>query len=249
MCPRGDYARRFALEKHPETQAVVITNLFTPGTDAQDVNGDGVADGMFDYKTSDSTFGTDKGGHANGQFALTFRSTVNEEFTTKALNAYNLTEEVLESALGSLPNKAVGWASVSVFRNLSKFNATAYDQRWSLPTKLYDREFPFNPLEKNYTWYDTDLVILITFASAATSGDQYALECNTQYCGAGCQPVMTQALGLRKGSECVVVNDYEPAIAVNWECSGRGECDHTSGVCSCFQGYTDEYCSSLSAVF
>jgi len=248
MCPRGDYAHYFALSKRAETQAVVITNLFTPGTDQEDADGDGTADGTFDYKTSDTTFGSDKGGNANGQFALTFRSTLNEEYTTPVLDAYNLTEDSLEDALGALPNKVIGYASVTLYRNLSKYNSTAYHKRWNLPTKNYDHVFPHDPVEYNYTWYDTDLVMLITLESAATTGNQYALECKTAYCANGCQPRMANALDLRKGSECTVVNDYTEASAVNWECSGRGTCDHDSGLCECFQGYTDEYCSSKRAI-
>jgi len=223
--------------------------LFTPGTDQVDADGDGVADvDSFDYKTSDTSFGADKGGHANGQFALTFRSTLNEEYTTPVMDAYNMTEDALEDALGALPNKVIGYASVTLYRNLSKYNSTAYHKRWNLPTKNYDHLYPHDPVEYNYTWYDTDLVMLITFESAATTGDQFALECKTAYCDNGCQPRMANALDLRRGSECHVVNDYRESATVNWECSGRGVCDHGSGVCSCFQGYTDEYCSSKRAI-
>lgn len=41
----------------------------------------------------------------NGEFALTFRSSLNEEFTTSTLNVYNLTEWALEEAINALPNK------------------------------------------------------------------------------------------------------------------------------------------------
>jgi hypothetical protein len=33
------------------------------------------------------------------------------------------------------------------------------------------------------------------------------------------------------------------------ECSGRGNCDGTSGVCKCFKGYTNDNCDSQSALF
>merc|ERR1711975_136419 len=34
----------------------------------------------------------------------------------------------------------------------------------------------------------------------------------------------------------------------NKECSGRGLCDETSGLCQCFKGYTDDDCSRQNAL-
>merc|ERR1712100_636742 len=66
-----------------------------------------------------------------------------------------------------------------------------------------------------------DLVILITYAGAMTTGNQYALECRTAYCGAGCQPKLENPLDFKQNAECKVVDDYASAHAVNVECSGR----------------------------
>merc|ERR1719223_829198 len=134
-------------------------------------------------------------------------------------------------------------------RNLSKYNATTYhmDASDAKAGKKSNRpDYPYDPA-MNYTWYDTDLVVLITFSGPMTSGDQYALECRTAYCGAGCQPRLMYPLDFKKGSSCAVVNNYEEAVAVNWECSGRGECLE-DGVCECYEGYTDEYCSTKTAI-
>jgi len=235
MCPRGDYPMFFSLVKKAEVQAVVITNVFTPGTDGDDANG---------YKYSDMSDGNDE----NGEFALTFRSRLNEEFSTKTLNVYNLSEAIVEKALNSLPNKVVEEASVVLYRNLSKYNATTYDAG---ENKNYQQSvsYPYgkaNP-QYNYSWYDTDLVILISFEGSMNTGDQYALECKTAYCGAGCQPKLEHALDNKIGSECIVINDYEPGISSNWECSGRGTCG-ADGVCQCFEGFRDEYCSTKMAI-
>jgi len=239
MCPRGDYPQYFALEKQPETQAVIITNVFTAGNDG------GSDTGYKTYASSDAT---------NGEFALTFRSTLNEEFSTTTLNVYNLTEEMVEDALNSLPNKVIEDATVTLYRNLSKYNQTNY-RRMDIqhgdddPTgrKHYKLNYPYIEPQFNYTWYDTDLVLLVTYNGAMTSGDQYALECKTEYCADGCQPKLEFALDLKKSASCYVINNYEAAIATNWECSGRGECG-SDGVCACYQGYTDEYCSTRTAI-
>merc|ERR1712022_41407 len=124
-------------------------------------------------------------------------------------------------------------ASVELFRNLSKYNATNYNilaSNAKAGQMTPNRPgYPYDPAY-NYTWYDTDLVVLITFAGAMTSGDQYALECRTAYCGAGCQPRLMYPLDFKQQSDCKVMNDLVASIGVNWECSGRGLCSST-GVC------------------
>jgi hypothetical protein len=246
MCPRGDFAHYFALEKTPETQAVVITNVFNPTTDGFKDDTKLYNDNA--YKVDMNVAGNQT--ETNGEFALTFRSTLNEEYTTVTMNVYNLTESIVEEALNSLPNKVVEEAEVVLYRNLSKYNATTYGYNGKSPVdvtaRAWDQEYPFDK-GLNYTWYDTDLVVLITFNGGMTKGDQFALECRTAYCGAGCQPKIEFPLDFKKGSECYVVNDYTESVGVNWECSGRGECGE-DGVCECYEGYTDEFCSTKTAI-
>jgi hypothetical protein len=242
MCPKGNYALYDRTDPTPETQAVIFANVFNPVTDLEG--------GTIDYKTSDMLNNAGNGADTNGEFALTFRSTLNEEFTTKTLNVYNLTEAIVEEAINSLPNKVIEEAEVMLYRNLSNYNATTYHMAASdakAGTKVARPQYPYDPA-MNYTWYDTDLVVLITYSGAMTTGNQYALECKTAYCAAGCQPRLEFGLDLKKGASCSVVNDYTPAHAVNVECSGRGTCDYGSGICSCYEGYTDEYCSTQTAL-
>jgi len=234
MCPKGNFALYANTVPTPEVQAVILTNVFNPVTDLEG--------GVYNYKSS-----SENSADTNGQFALTFRSTLNEEFTTNVMNVYSLTEEIVEQELNQLPNKVIEEAEVVLYRNLSKYNYTTYGlgrQR----KKQWDK-YPFTDANNwNYTWYDTDLVLLITYAGAMTSGNQYALECKTAYCDDGCQPKMATPIDFKMSSECVVVNDYQMAWALNVECSGRGTCDYTSGICECYEGYTDEFCSTQTAL-
>jgi hypothetical protein len=247
MCPKGNYALYSNTEPTAEMQAVVITNVFNPTSDGISANGDTKLYNDLGYKT-DLGLGNNQT-ETNGEFALTFRSTLNEEFTTVTMNVYNLTEMIVEEALNSLPNKVVEEAEVVLYRNLSKYNATTYGLNGvpvSVSDKTYDQPYPFDRAY-NYTWYDTDLVVLVTFHGSMTKGDQYALECRTAYCGSGCQPKVEFPLDFKAGSKCYVVNNYAESIGVNWECSGRGECGG-DGTCECYEGYTDEYCSTKTAI-
>jgi len=228
MCPKGNYALYAHTEPKPETQAIVLKNIFTPTTS----NRDGAV-GKRAVQQGDQGWNTD-----NGEFALTFRSTLNEEFTTKTLNVFNLTDEMVISALSDLPNKVIEDVEVNLYRNLSKATADAFTFG---SVRLY-------PNIDGNAWYSTDLVILITYSGAMTTGDQFALECKTAYCGAGCQPMLTEPLDFKEGSSCTVINNYDTAFGVNIECSGRGSCDYGSGLCQCYEGYTDEYCSTQTAL-
>jgi hypothetical protein len=228
MCPKGNFALSPQTYPSPEIQAVIFTNVFTPGTDVE------ADDEGYRYSNQGPE-------DHNGEFALTFRSTLNEEFTTPTLNVYNLTELSVEEALNSLPNKVIEEAEVTLYRNLSKYNNTAYGGR-----KNY-QHYPYTAAN-NYSWYDTDLIVLISYSGSMTTGNQYALECRTAYCGAGCQPKLEHALDLKRGSECTVVNDFTPAYGMHMECSGRGSCDYDTGICKCFEGYTDEYCATQTSL-
>jgi hypothetical protein len=271
MCPRGNYALYAHTEPQPETQAVIIKNVFTPGTDEW---GDSekvtpiVTTDRRHYQNTHAKNGDkfkDDSGHLreefftgynkrNGQFALTFRSTLGEEFTTRTLDVYNATEELVVSALSELPNKVIEDVDVVLFRNMS-------NDGWGRgpSNKVRKAAFATHKLGAGYIgkhagagekvmWYSNDLVILITFSGSMTTGNQFALECKTAYCDAGCQPKIHQPLDFKQGSSCTVVNNFHNAYGVNIECSGRGTCDYTKGVCSCYQGYTDEFCSTQTAL-
>ena len=68
VCARAQTSRISMHSISYQTQAVILTNIFTPGTDVyrNDFGRNDNIDGRFDYKTSDMSNGTD----ANGEFAL-----------------------------------------------------------------------------------------------------------------------------------------------------------------------------------
>jgi hypothetical protein len=95
----------------------------------------------------------------------------------------------------------------------------------------------------------------VTFMGASTAGDQNNLECRATQCAGGCQPLLANAITYKNASDITatttatcVVGRKHPAKSTNTECSGRGRCDYGTGLCECFTGYTDEYCSTQSAL-
>ena len=94
MCPKGNY------------------KLYYDNTDAQEVqtvtvNGD--CTNQASQAEMDELFITGAQRYClDVQFALTFRTTLNEEFTTKTLSMASTAQEV-EDAINSLPNKVRIW--------------------------------------------------------------------------------------------------------------------------------------------
>jgi len=108
----------------------------------------------------------------------------------------------------------------------------------------------------------------ITFSDLATSGQQQLLECvydSDRACD-GAQPKMVTSKttatsatdvfvtlgGTTQVGDCTVFevplasgNTYEE----HHECSNRGLCDGSTGVCECFEGHTGEACSKQTVFF
>lgn len=150
------------------------------------------------------------------EFALTYRSPMFEEATTKTLSVLNLTNAAVEKALNSLPN-----AMVSAVQAWVHFNTTMTGHH--------------------------ETKIRLEFDEHANPGDQYMLECRIAYCGDGCNPRLTNPVGLGEGGSCEVT-EHESSVATNLECSGRGHCNHDTGTCECFEGYADDACSTQTAL-
>ena len=68
---------------------------------------------------------------------------------------------------------------------------------------------------------------------------QYGCKCDKGYRGPDCSQV-----------ECPSGADVMGASggAEGMDCSGRGLCDYTAGVCKCFKGFFGERCEELSTL-
>ena len=89
----------------------------------------------------------------------------------------------------------------------------------------------------------------VTFSGDAVHGKQNMLEISTNLCGDGCTPKLDGLLSLVSNTNTTSSIVEETAADFNtYECGRRGKCDFDTGLCSCFEGYTGESCTSLTAL-
>jgi hypothetical protein len=164
-------------------------------------------------------------------FALTFTSKMNETYTTvpvqmESSSSSNLAISV-KNALRGLPNKVINDCAVSASLNT-----------------------------------DADaIVIVVTFTGSSVQGKQHLLEVVTDACGAGCTPrvsgigdILVQGINasyVDRDRDLGTLSSVVESTAADYnsyECGRRGKCDYDTGLCSCFEGYTGESCTSLTAL-
>lgn len=203
------------------------------GTDVLDTRNDLLVDAKYQVQelffkalTNGATF-TDytEPQDAGGNFALTFKSRLNETFTTIPIvyKPENLPDFVndIQLALLNLPNKVIDGVKVAA--------------------GIYAAE---NLVHVN-----------ITFTGDSVQGPQYPLTVHDYECSAGCTPKLK---GLLLESR-YYVSVTKPWFHSNYtesrksdfnsfECGRRGKCDYSTGLCSCFTGYTGDNCNTLSTL-
>jgi hypothetical protein len=155
-------------------------------------------------------------------FALTFKSRLNETFTTIPIvfdqtDLPDLVRDV-QLALLSLPNRVID--GVSVFA--STIN----------------------------TYGNVDIVFLnISFTGNAVQGPQHLLTVEDYECGAGCTPKLDGLnVQTRYGSKMSNVTEVTLADYNSYECGRRGKCDYATGLCQCFTGYTGDNCNTQTTL-
>jgi len=177
----------------------------------------------------------------NGQtFALTFKSKLNETFTTNPIvwnyhsslgtaASYAELSEDIQAALEALPNRVVDGVSVTTEARLLANGAVS-------------------PI-------GTFITIQVTFNGDHVQGAQNLLVMRNYQCLDGCTPKLT-GLELVPGTLAVTVvhtlngatSAYESADYNSYECGRRGKCNYDTGVCQCFAGYTGLACNTITAL-
>lgn len=94
------------------------------------------------------------------------------------------------------------------------------------------------------------VVIDVTFTGMAVQGKQHLLEIFQDECDEGCTPRITGLTNIRTFHASTLSNVVISTAGSHnsYECGRRGKCDHSTGLCKCFEGYTGETCSILTAL-
>jgi hypothetical protein len=220
MCPYGNDVMDTRLDRSDTLMYQVQTiTLYSGGTTGGQDWRDYAA-GTAKYPASITDF-QDK------SFALRFTSKTNETYTTVPIGLVANTnaaaratmDTAIENALTGLPNQVINGVSV-------------------------------NSDHTNTLLYGEGMNISITFTGSSVHGQQNLLEVVTNPCSDGCTPLITgladQLVSNTNSSSYVI--ETTAADYNSFECGRRGKCDYDTGLCSCFEGYTGEACTSLTAL-
>jgi hypothetical protein len=171
-------------------------------------------------------------------FALTFKSRLNETFTTYPISTKGTasTAELRDDvhlALLTLPNKVIDKCEVKVYNKV--VTETSAD--------LSSTTLPYDANMKRKT--DIEIV----FTGDAVQGPQNLLMVEDLLCEEGCTPKLT-GLRLQYKVDFLQSNITQLVAADknSYECGRRGRCDYSSGLCDCFEGYTGENCNTQTTL-
>eukprot|EP00604_Paraphysomonas_vestita_P002546 CAMPEP_0174818122 /NCGR_PEP_ID=MMETSP1107-20130205/749_1 /TAXON_ID=36770 /ORGANISM="Paraphysomonas vestita, Strain GFlagA" /LENGTH=297 /DNA_ID=CAMNT_0016029561 /DNA_START=281 /DNA_END=1173 /DNA_ORIENTATION=- len=152
-------------------------------------------------------------------FALTFKSKLNETFTTIPIvftpSSPIAVANDIRDALLALPNGVVDGVHVHADANaVSASSATVF-------------------------------VANITFTGPSNQGKQNILTVEDFACADGCSPLLT---GLDLKPATGNVTETIPADYNSYECGRRGKCDYNTGICECFEGFTGPTCGTCTSL-
>ena len=218
MCPKGNDVLDTRMDTTDtllyQVQNITFRFAYSDNRGADDDFGE-VAEGKFPRNTS--------------TFSLTFKSTINETYTTipivldwgdrmKFLAAE--TAAAMESALLALPNKVIDGVNVNVTDDTKSATANA----------------------------DGGVTFMVSFTGSSVQGPQHLLMVDTAECRDGCTPQLTGVDVDSYQDKLSSVTQAVPADYNNYECGRRGKCDYDSGLCDCFEGYTGYKCQVQTAL-
>lgn len=198
------------------------------GTDIMDIRQNMVAAAKF--QTQHITFVAGQVSALNGlggdTFALTFKSRLNETFTTIPIVVKVRTEDDfhgflfdVENALENLPNRVIDDVTVAGY---------------ALKDTVPDPDV-----------YKDEIYLNITFIGENVQGPQNLLTVQALQCLDGCTPKLT---GLELRPMTQNVTEVQLSDFNSFECGRRGKCDYSTGNCVCFAGYTGLACNTITAL-
>lgn len=182
----------------------------------------------------------------NGRtFALTFKSKLNETFTTLPIvmdwtDTVSLSdmEHDIQLALLSLPNRVIDGVTAACTQTANAANHASSTI--------------------GVTIKNDKIVCQIEFTGSSVQGRQNLLTVEAYECHNGCTPKISGLFLETIVSITEEVNPlYRRASGIvesqksdynSFECGRRGKCDYNTGLCQCFLGYTGDNCNTLTTL-
>jgi hypothetical protein len=172
-------------------------------------------------------------------FALTFKSKMNESFTTIPI-VFDKTDmpemaNNIQLALLNLPNRVIDGIQVVAVQlaTVQTVDAFGYKAAATTPT-IYP------------------VLLTFTFSGESVQGNQNPLIVEDYACASGCTPKISGLdLNTRFAYETLsyLSTSAPSSFYTSYECGRRGKCDYTLGSCQCFSGYSGENCNVLQSLF
>lgn len=187
-----------------------------------------------------------------GSFALTFISLLNETYTTlpiridHTISSWDEREQTLaddiEDALYALPNKVVDKVNVKV-----TFGYETRRNHDDIRGENYDK----------YIDEVAAMVIQIEMVGNNLHGTQNLITVDAEEClYPGCSPMLdglnlvvhNGGSGNLTHGRLSFVSEKQSADHNAYECGRRGKCDYSTGLCSCYEGFTGTACEIQTAL-
>jgi len=156
---------------------------------------------------------------ATDTFALTFTSRTNQTFTTVPI-ALSASDSDADALL---------------------LAARVKDALMGLPNRVIDDVVVTAIVAAQ------SITITVTFSGDGVQGRQNLLELDINPCGAGCTPRVSGLVAKLVAADSGIWEE-EPADFNTYECGRRGKCDHDTGICACFVGFTGAACTTVTAL-
>jgi len=174
------------------------------------------------YQVQTLKFITDAKQSLEGQtFALTFKSRLNETFTT-------------------IP---IVWTLKTGFHNMILDIEYALQ---GLPNNVIDNVVVQGKVDTAESGIGIGAATInITFTGNNVQGPQNLITVRSYECKDGCTPKIS---GLTLVPKSQNVTELQLSDFNSYECGRRGKCDYASGLCQCFAGYTGAACNVITSL-
>jgi len=187
-------------------------------------------------------------------FALTFKSRLNETFTTIPI-VFDATASDkdfisdVQLALLNLPNRVIDGVQVTAQRYSTAHGAFVGNGTLVNENSAYATGGQADGLDVAGDNLRDMLIVTVKFTGDGVQGPQHLLAVEDYECNDGCTPKLTGLnLEYRYNHKSSNITETKLADYNSYECGRRGVCDYDTGLCKCFTGYAGDNCNTLTTL-